>query len=45
MSLNYFFDLPDLNSRRARGMAFLSEYNLEPQHIKGKENKIVDDLI
>ena len=44
MSLDYLFDQPDLNSRQARWLAFLSEYHFEQKHIEGKENKVVDAL-
>ena len=37
-------DQPNLNDRQARWLAFLSEYDFEIQHIKGKENKVVDAL-
>ena len=36
---------PGLNSRQAQWMAFLSEFDFEVKHIKGKENKVVDALI
>ena len=39
--LKYLLDKPNLN---ARWIAFLSEYDFEIQHIKGKENKVVDAL-
>ena len=42
--LKYLLDQPNLNARQARWLAFLSEYDLEIQHIKGKENKIADSL-
>ena len=42
--LKYLLDQPNLNARQARWLAFLSEYNFEIQHIKGKENKVVDAL-
>ena len=42
--LNYLLDQPNLNTRQARWLAFLSEYDFEIQHIKEKENKVVDDL-
>ena len=45
MSLKYLFNQPDLNSRQARWLDFLSEYHFELKHIKGKENKVVDALI
>ena len=44
MSLKYLFDHPNLNSRKARWLAFLSEYHFELKNIKQKENKIVDAL-
>ena len=34
-------DQPELNARKARWLAFLSEYDFEIQHIKGNENKVV----
>ena len=37
-------DKPNLNARQDRWLAFLSEYDFEIQHIKGKENKVVDAL-
>ena len=42
--LKYLLDQPNLNARKARWLAFLSEYNFEIQHIKGKENKVADAL-
>ena len=42
--LKYILDRPNLNARQARWLAFLSEYDFEIQHIKGKENKVVDAL-
>ena len=42
--LNYPLHQPNLNARQARWLAFLSEYDFEIQHIKGKENKVVDAL-
>ena len=44
MSLKYLFDQPDMNARQARWLAFLSEYHFELNHIKEKENKVVDSL-
>ena len=37
-------DQPNLNARQARWIAFLSKYDFEIQHIKGKENKVIDAL-
>ena len=42
--LKYLLDQPNLNARQARWVAFLSEYDFEIQHIKGKENKVADAL-
>ena len=38
--LKYLLDQPNLNARQARWLAFVSEYDFEIQHIKGKENKV-----
>ena len=38
------FDQQNLNTRQARWLAFLSKYDFEIKHIKGKENKVVDAL-
>jgi hypothetical protein len=42
--LRYLFDQPKLNTRQARWMALLSEFDFEIKHIKGKENKVVNAL-
>ena len=42
--LKYLLDQPNLNARQARWLAFLSEYDFEIQHIKGKGNKVSDAL-
>ena len=42
ISLKYLFDQHNLNARQARWFSFLSEYDFEINHIKGKENKVVD---
>jgi hypothetical protein len=42
--LKYLFDQPNLNARQSRWLEFLSEYDLDIRHIKGKENKVVDAL-
>ena len=44
ISLNYFFTQIDLNARQARWLSFLSEFDMEIKHIKGKENKVADAL-
>ena len=38
------FNRPRLNARQARWMAFLSEFDFEVKHIKGKKNRVVDAL-
>jgi hypothetical protein len=42
--LKYLFDQPTLNARKRRWLEFLSEYDFDIKHIKGKENKMVDAL-
>jgi hypothetical protein len=42
--LRHMFDQPKLNSRQARWMSLLSEFDFEIKHIKGKENRVVDAL-
>jgi hypothetical protein len=42
--LKYLFEQPSLNARKMRWMEFLSEYDFDIEHIKGKENKVADAL-
>jgi hypothetical protein len=42
--LKYLFDQPNLNARQSRWLEFLSEYDFDIKHIKGKENKVIDAL-
>jgi hypothetical protein len=42
--LEYIFQQPTLNTRKTRWLEFLSEYDFDIKHIKGKENKFVDAL-
>ena len=44
ISLKYLFYQQNLNACQARWLAFLSEYDFESKHIKGKQNKVVDAL-
>ena len=44
ISLKYLFDQQNMNARQARWLGFLSKYDFEIKHIKGKENKVVDFL-
>ena len=42
--MKYLFDQPNLNARQSRWLEFLSEYDFDIKHIKGKENKVADAL-
>jgi hypothetical protein len=42
--LKYLFDQPNVNARKSRWLEFLCEYNFDINHIKGKDNKVVDAL-
>jgi hypothetical protein len=42
--MKYLFDQPILNARQNRWLEFLSEYDFDTKHIKGKENKVVGAL-
>lgn len=42
--LRYSFDQPNLNVRKTRWLAALSEFDFKIRYIKGKENMIVDVL-
>jgi hypothetical protein len=42
--LKHLFGQPTLNSKQTRWLEFLSEYDFEIKHIKGKENQVVDAL-
>jgi hypothetical protein len=44
IGLRYLFEQPVLNSKKTIWMEFLSEYEFDIEHIKGKENKVVDAL-
>ena len=33
-----------MNARQARWLSFLSEFDMDIKHIKGKENKVADAL-
>jgi hypothetical protein len=43
--LKYLFEQPNLNARKPRWMEFLSEYDFCIKHIKGKENKLLINLV
>jgi hypothetical protein len=42
--LKYLFEQQTLNARKTRWLEFLSEYDFDIKHIRGKENKVVDAL-
>jgi hypothetical protein len=42
--LKYLFGQPTLNARQSRWLEFLSEYDFDIKHIKGKEKKVADAL-
>jgi hypothetical protein len=42
--MKHLFGQPTLNARQTRLLEFLSEYDFEIKHIKGKENQVVDAL-
>ena len=42
--LRYLFDQSNLNIRKAKWLAMISEFDLEIKYIKGKENRVVDSL-
>jgi hypothetical protein len=44
IGLKCIFEQSTLNARQTRWMEFLSEYDFNIKHIKGKENKVVDAL-
>jgi hypothetical protein len=42
--LKYLFGQPTINARKSNWLEFLSEYDFDIKHIKGKENKVADAL-
>jgi hypothetical protein len=42
--IKYLLNQQGLNARQERLLAFLSEFDFEIKHIKGKENKVADAL-
>ena len=42
--LRYFFEQPNINAKKARWLATLSEFDFEIRYIKGKENQVADSL-
>ena len=43
-SLTKYFNQDDLNSLQERQNDFLSEFDIDMQHVKGKENRVADAL-
>ena len=43
-SLTNYFSQPTLNARQARWADFLSGFDFEIKHLKGKENRVADAL-
>ncbi|KAH9296314.1 hypothetical protein KI387_039902, partial [Taxus chinensis] len=44
LSLRHLFAQPNLNAFQWRWMELLCEYNMELEHVKGKENVVTDAL-
>ncbi|KAH9299919.1 hypothetical protein KI387_044615, partial [Taxus chinensis] len=44
LSLRHLFMQPNLNARQRHWMEFLCEYDMKIEHVKGKENVVVDTL-
>jgi hypothetical protein len=44
IGLKYLFEQPTLNARKTTWLEFLSEYDFDMKHIKGKENKLANAL-
>jgi len=44
MSMKYLFDQPSLNFRQSMWLEYLREFDFEINHVKGKENNVVDTL-
>jgi hypothetical protein len=44
IAFKYLLDKHNLNAHQASWLAFLTKYDFEIKHIKGKENKVADAL-
>jgi len=43
-SLTNYFKQPTLNARQAHWVVFLTKFDFEIKHLKGKENQVADAL-
>ena len=44
IGLRYWFDQPNLNSRQARWLDMINEFDFKIRYVKGKENRVADAL-
>ena len=44
IGLRYLFDQKNMNSKKVRWLAMISDFDFEIKYIKGKENRVTDDL-
>lgn len=44
IGLRYLFDQLNLNARKARWLALISEFDFDIRYIQGKENRVIDAL-
>lgn len=42
--MRYLFNQPNMNTKKARSLATLSEFGFEIRYIKGKDNRVADAL-
>jgi len=42
--LKHLFEQPTINAKKTRWIEFISEYDFEIKHIKGKENQVADGI-
>ena len=43
--LRYLFDWPNMKVRKDRWLAMINDFDFEVMYFKGKEKKVMDDLI
>ena len=44
IGLRYLFDQLNLNARKARWLATISQFDFKIRYVKGKENRVADSL-